>query len=87
MLFLEIPLLLESKLNNYFDKLIFVGANKNLRLERYLKKQGDKRTFILLDKRQLSPAFKKNICDYTINNNYSLAILKKNVKNFTKKYE
>ena len=87
LLFLEIPLLLESKLNNYFDKLIFVGANKNLRLERYLKKQGDKRTFILLDKRQLSPAFKKNICDYTINNNYSLAILKKNVKNFTKKYE
>ena len=87
MLFLEIPLLLESKLNKYFDKLIFVGANKNLRLERYLKKQGDKKIFILLDKRQLSPAFKKNICDYTINNNYSLTILKRNVKNFIKKYE
>jgi len=30
---------------------------------------------------------KKNICDYTINNNYSLAILKKNVKNFMRNYE
>ena len=87
LIFLEIPLLLESKLNNYFDKLIFVGANKNLRLERYLKKQGDKKIFILLDKRQLSKKKKKNICDYTINNNYSLAILKRNVKNFIKKYE
>ena len=87
LLFLEIPLLIESKLNRYFDKLIFVRANKNLRLKRYLRKKGDKKTFTLLDKRQLSPTLKKNICDYTINNNYSLAILRKNVKNFIKKYE
>jgi dephospho-CoA kinase len=86
-LFLEIPLLLEGKLNKYFDELIFVGAKKNLRLKRYLKKKGDRETFILLDKRQLSSTLKKNICDYTINNNYSLAILRKNVKNFIKKYE
>ena len=87
MLFLEIPLLIESKLNRYFDKLIFVRANKNLRLKRYLRKKGDKKTFTLLDKRQLSPTLKKNICDYTINNNYSLAILRKNVKNFMRNYE
>ena len=86
-MFLEIPLLIESKLNIYFDELIFVGANKNLRLKRYIKKKGDKETFSLLDKRQLSPAKKKIMCDYTINNNYSLAILKKNVKNFIKRYE
>ena len=79
--------MLESKLNKYFDELIFVSAKKNLRLKRYLKKKGEKKTFITLDKRQLSPSLKKKICDYTINNNYSLAILKKNVKNFTKKYE
>ena len=87
LLFLEIPLLIESKLNKYFDKLIFVGANKNLRLKRYLKKKGDKKTFSLLDKRQLSPILKKNICDHTIVNNYSLAILRKDVKNFMKNYE
>ena len=84
---LEIPLLIESKLNRYFDKLIFVGANKNLRLKRYLDKNDDKKTFNLLDKRQLSPVLKKTICDYTINNNYSLAILRKNVKKFMKNYE
>ena len=43
--------------------------------------------FSLLDRRQLPPIIKKNICDYTINNNYSLAILKKNVKNFMRNYE
>jgi len=85
LLFLEIPLLIESGLNKYFDKLVFVGANKGLRLKRYLKKKGDKKTFSLLDKRQLSPTLKKNICDYTIDNSYSLIILKRNVKNFIKK--
>jgi len=78
-------LLIESGLNKYFDKLVFVGANKGLRLKRYLKKKGDKKTFSLLDKRQLSPTLKKNICDYTIDNSYSLIILKRNVKNFIKK--
>jgi len=87
LLFLEIPLLIESKLDKHFDKLIFVEAKKKLRLKRYLKKKGDKKLFSLLDKRQLSSASKRNICDYTINNNFSLAILRKNVKNFIKKYE
>ena len=87
LLFLEIPLLIESKLNKLFDKLVFVGAKKPLRLKRYLKKRGDKKTFFLLNKRQLSPILKKNICDYAIDNNYSLASLKKNVKKFMKTYE
>ena len=87
MLFLEIPLLIESKLNRYFDKLVFVGANKGLRIKRYLKKKGDKKTFKLLDKRQFSAALKKNICDYTINNSYSLVVLRKNVKIFMRNYE
>jgi len=87
MLFLEIPLLIESKLNKYFDKLIFVEANKKIRLKRYLKKNNDRKIFNLLNNRQLPSAVKENICDYTINNNYSLAILKKNVKNCIKNYE
>ena len=86
-LFLEIPLLIESKLNRYFDKLVFIGENKRLRIKRYLKKKGDKKTFNLLDKRQFSAALKKNICDYTINNSYSLVVLRKNVKNFMRNYE
>ena len=86
-LVLEIPLLIENKLNKFFDKIIFVDAKKKLRLKRYLKRNGKKNTFELLNKRQLSSVIKKKICDFTINNNYSLLILKKNVKNFIKDYE
>ena len=85
LLFLEIPLLIESKLSKYFDKLIFVDAKKKLRLKRYLKKKGKKKTFDLLDKRQLSPISKRKICDNVINNNYSLKILRKNVKKLSEK--
>ena len=86
-LFLEIPLLLESNLNKYFDKVIFVNSKKKIRLKRYLKKNGNKQAFYILDRRQLSPTIKKKMCDITINNNYSLETLKKNVKNLMKNYE
>ncbi|MDB9760975.1 dephospho-CoA kinase [Pelagibacteraceae bacterium] len=86
-LILEIPLLIESKLERYFDKIIFVDAKKKIRLKRYLKRGAEKKTFETLDKRQLSPSKKKNLCDLTINNNFSLAILKKNVKKIIVNYE
>ena len=86
-LVLEIPLLIENKLEKYFNKIIFVDAKKTLRLKRYLKNNIDKKTFNILNKRQLSPAIKKKECDAVINNNYSLAILKKNVKNLIRNYE
>ena len=86
-LFLEIPLLIESKLKRYFDEVVFVDAKKKIRLKRYLKRKGNKKTFELLNSRQLSSVIKKKMCSYTINNNYSLGILKKNVKNFMKNYE
>lgn len=86
-LFLEIPLLVESGLNKYFNKVIFVDAKKKIRLKRYLKRNLNEQTFNMLNSRQLLPAVKKKLCDYTIDNNYSLAILKKNVKNFMKNYE
>ena len=86
-LILEIPLLIEKKLNNYFDKIIFIDAKKKIRLKRYLKRKNDQKTFELLNKRQLSSKIKRKVCDHTINNNYTLAILKKNVKKFIKIYE
>jgi len=81
-LVLEIPLLIENKLDRYFDKIIFIDAKKKLRLKRYLKKNSEKKIFEMLNKKQLSPNIKKKACDLVINNNYSLAILKKNVKKF-----
>ena len=86
-LVLEIPLLTESKLNKYFDIIIFVDAKKELRLKRYKKKINDKEMFDILNKRQLSPSFKKKFCNLIVNNNYSLTTLRKNVKIFLKKYE
>jgi len=52
LLFLEIPLLIESKLNKYFDKVIFVDASKKIRSRRYRKRNGNKNKFDLLNSRQ-----------------------------------
>ena len=86
-LILEVPLLIESKLNKNFDKIIFVDAKKKIRLKRYLKTTNDNKTFEILNQRQLSSAVKRRVCDLVINNNYSLATLKNNVKKFIKNYE
>ena len=86
-LVLEIPLLIESKLSKYFDKIIFVDSKKKIRLKRYLKNKNSRRVFEILNRRQLSSVSKRKFCDTIINNDYSLAILKKNVKKFMKTYE
>ena len=77
----EIPLLIESKQMKNYDKIIFVNSRKDLRLKRYLKRAKNKRFFDLLNNRQLSPANKIKFCDYVINNNGSIKLLKKNIKN------
>ncbi len=83
----EIPLLIESKLTKYFDVVVFVGANKNIRLKRYLYKGGNKKIFTILDNRQIKPSKKIKISNHVIYNNKSLKALKKNVKFLMKKYE
>ena len=77
----EIPLLIESKLMKNYDKIILVNSRRDLRLKRYLKRGNTKKIFNLLNKRQLSPAKIIKFCDYVINNNGSLKLLKKNIKN------
>lgn len=78
-LFFEIPLLIESKLMNYFDFIILVVAPRKQRLKRYISKGGDKKMFDLLDKGQISPKKKMKFCNYLIVNNKSKIILKKKV--------
>ena len=77
----EIPLLIESKLMKNYDKIILVNSRRDIRLKRYLKRGNNKKIFNLLNNRQLSPAKKIKFCDYVINNNRSLKLLKKNIKN------
>tara|TARA_A100001011_G_scaffold391919_2_gene478395 strand:- start:554 stop:1114 length:561 start_codon:yes stop_codon:yes gene_type:complete len=76
----EIPLLIESKLMKYFDKIVFVGAKRETRLKRYIKKGGNKSFFSLLENRQLSPSKKSKYCDYKIVNNKNINILNKKIK-------
>jgi len=83
----EIPLLIESKLTKYFNVVVFVGANKNIRLKRYLYRGGNKKIFTILDNRQIKPSKKIKISNHVIYNNKSLKVLKKNVKLLMNKYE
>ena len=84
---LEIPLLIENKLTKYFDVIVFVGANKNIRLKRYIATGGDKKIFTILEKRQNKSSKKIKISNHVIYNNKSIKSLKKSVKFLMNKYE
>ena len=86
-LFLEIPLLIESKLTKYFDVIIFIKSNKNLRLKRFMLRGGSSHLFSLLDKHQIKDSKKMKFCDHIVVNNKSLSILKKKLSNIIYLYE
>ena len=86
-LFLEIPLLIESKLTRYFDVIIFIKSQRNLRLKRFRLKKGNIKLFSLLDSHQLKDTKKMKFCDHIVVNNKSLTVLKKNLLNIIKSYE
>ena len=60
LLFLEVPLLIESKLNKYFDNLIYVGASKKLILKKYLQKKIKKKHLFYWTKDNYLRRIKKN---------------------------
>ena len=84
-LIFEIPLLIESKQMQSYDKIIFVNSRKDLRLKRYLKRGNNKRFFNILNNRKLSQKKKIKYCDHVINNNGSLKLLKRNIRNIMMK--
>ena len=75
-LFFEIPLLVENKLTNYFDTVIFLKTKKVSRLKRYKLKGGSIKLFSLLNSHQLSDKKKMKFCDHIVVNNRSLSSLK-----------
>ena len=82
---LDIPLLIENKINNKKDILIFVDAKKkeiNKRLKK--RKNFNKKIIDKFKKIQLSVEFKKKYADFIIKNNFKSNIVKKNVKNVMK---
>ena len=87
LLFYEIPLLIESKLMKYFNLIIFIKANKSLRLKRFKSKKGDKELFDLLNRKQLNDNKKVKFSNYVVVNEKNLKMLKKNLLGIIQKYE
>ncbi len=85
--FLEIPLLIESKLMKYFDIVFFIKTKRSLRLKRFRSKGGNKKLFDLLNKKQLSDIKKAKYCDHIIVNEKNLKFLKKNLLDILSIYE
>tara|TARA_B100002051_G_C16490336_1_gene512555 strand:+ start:35 stop:625 length:591 start_codon:yes stop_codon:yes gene_type:complete len=78
---LDIPLLIENKLNRKSDILVFVDAKKK-EINRRLKnrKNYNKKVIDRFRKIQKSLSFKKRLSNYVIKNNFKLLTVKKRVK-------
>ena len=87
LLFYEIPLLIESKLMKHFNSVVFIKAKKELRLKRFISKNGDKKLFNLLNNKQMNDIKKIKSCDHVIVNEKNLSILKINLLAIISKYE
>ena len=82
---LDIPLLLENKINKKNDVLIFVDAKKsqiNKRLKR--RKNFNLKLFKSLKKNQLPVEYKKKKSQFILKNNFTNKFLKKGVKRILK---
>ena len=86
-LFYEIPLLVESKLMNLFNIIIFIKSKKKTRLKRFKSKHSDKKLFYFLNNQQMSDKKKIKFCDYIVVNEKNLKILKKNLLRIISEYD
>ena len=83
---LDIPLLLESKINKKKDILVFVEAKKK-EINKRLKKRGNfnLKVFKKLQKLQLPLEIKKKKSNFILKNNFRSNSVKKNVKNIIRR--
>ena len=86
-LFFEIPLLIESKLMDYFNTIIFIKSKKSLRIKRFKAKGGNEKLFKVLNSKQLSDTKKLRYCDHLVVNEKNKIILKKQLLNIIKFYD
>jgi len=80
---LDIPLLIENKINKKNDILVFVDAKKK-EINKRLKKRPNN-TIKILKKFQLPVELKRNKADFIIKNNFKNNSIKKNVKMLLRK--
>jgi len=86
LIILDIPLLIENKLNKKNDILIFVNAKKK-EINKRLKKRHNKNLKIIkkFKKLQLPVEFKKKQSDFSIKNNFRNNFTKKSVRKILEK--
>jgi len=83
---LDIPLLMENKINKKKDILIFVDAKKKDINKRLKKRVGTNLRIVeKFRKLQLPVEFKKKQSDFIIKNNFKINSIKKNVRNVLEK--
>ena len=83
---LDIPLLIENKINKKNDILIFVEASKKQINKRLIKRHNiNSKILKNFKKLQLPVEIKKKKSNYTIKNNFKSNSIKKNVKIVLKK--
>ena len=81
---LDIPLLIENKLYNEKDIIIYVNADKNKIINRLKKRKNyNKKIFLNLRKNQSNLLKKRKLANYIVDNNFSPNIMKKKI-NFLK---
>ena len=79
---LDIPLLLENKLNNKKDILVFVESKKSDILKRLKKRKNfNKKLYKKFKDIQLSPSYKKKKSQFIIKNDFTNKSVKKSIKN------
>ena len=83
---LDIPLLLENKINKKGDILVYVQSKKSDILKKLKNRKNFNRKLLYkFKKNQLSNAFKKKKSDYVIKNNFTKKSVKDGIKNILEK--
>ena len=81
MIILDIPLLIENKLNKKKDIIVFIDSKKSKVLNRLKKRPNFSGKLIKeLKENQFILSEKRKLADYIINNNFSANVMKKKVK-------
>ncbi len=81
MVILDIPLLIENKINKKNDILLFVNAKKRIILKRIKQRKNyNKKIFNNLKQNQHALLRKRKLANYIIDNNFSINIMRSKVK-------
>ena len=84
---LDIPLLLENKLNHKNDTIVFVQSKKSEIIKRLKERDNfNLNLYNQFKKIQLSLSYKKKNSNYIIKNNFTNKFVKISIKNFKKNY-